>query len=529
MESSRPCKSCGERNLIQDDQTGDSVCYSCGVVQDFDNFQAHIGGLTGPAGTYVRVGTAGTGTVYSYKETKVYQAQKLIEDLIFKLGLSDARSTEVKAMVERVTEGEYGQGRWFTVFVGACAYVVMRRDNKMLPIVEVADLVGCDSSELGRMVNRVVNFLDLKMPEVDIVNLFKRSIKTCPSFDGISEYVIERMLKQGVFLVQCSMKWFLTTGRRPVPIVAAVLVFVAELNQLEVKIENVAKELHAAVHTCKKRYKEFLEILVKVAQVLPWGKDVTVKNILKNAPFVVQYMELKSMSKCSNKGRIKPVGIDVEDVIGDCLSKEISYAFNTNDTEKESQYFKGENSQMVGVEGPSDLQISYECLAMMYSKFLDEVSLKNSAAESGELNKRIRRRGYDLHACREWWTGKSGLSKELLLKQILEEDVGLDVNPPSFDKGQLTYERRRKKINAAKLRIQRIMHPSESGSANSDGIGLSESVNAGRKRRKMQVEIDWEDFIIETLLLHQVREDEIEKGHYNVLLELHVFDYWDSK
>lgn len=311
--------------------------------------------------------------------------------------------------------------------------------------------------------------------------------------------------------------------------VAAVLVFVAEVNQLEVKMENVAKELNVSIHTCKKRYKELLERLVKVAEALPWGKDVTVKNIIKNAPFVIQYMELKSMSKCSDQGGMKHVGISLDDILSDSLSNEICYAFDTYDRENDAQYFKVKDSRTQRTEVPDNILISHECLAMLYSKCLNEAPMVNTTVETGNSNKRISKRGYDLYACREWWTGKSRLSKELLLKQILEEDVGLDANPPSFDRGQLAYGRRREKIKAAKLRIQRITCPSESVSSNLDDVSFSKCVNDGKKRRKMQVEIGWEDFIIETLLLHQVGEDEIEKGHYMTLLDLHVFDHCNSE
>ena len=53
----------------------------------------------------------------------------------------------------------------------------------------------------------------------------------------------------------------------------------------------------------------------------------------------------------------------------------------------------------------------------------------------------------------------------------------------------------------------------------------------GRKRKKREVGIkgiDWEDCIIELLLLHQVDEDEIEEGQYNRLLDLHVFNSLSS-
>lgn len=523
MESSGSCKNCSKRTLVVDGDSGNLVCSSCGVVQDFENFQAHIGGISGPTGTFVRVGTAGSGSVYTYKQTKVYQAQKLIEDLIFRLGLAASRYDEVKAMVERITEGEYGQGRWFPVFVGACAYVVMRKDKKTLPIVEVANVVGCDSSELGRMVHRVVDFLDLKLPEFDIVSSFERAIGSCPSFSGVEEEIVGRMLKQGVFLLQCSMKWYLTTGRRPMPIVAAVLVFVAELNQVHVKIEDVAKELYVAVRTCKKRYKELLERLVKVAQLLPWGKDVTVKNIIKNASSVIQYMELKSSSRCSGKSRFDHFGFDLDDLVVDCLNKEIGYRYDTCDVEKDLQYFEVENSPTLRIEGTNNLQISHECLAMVYSKFLDHLPLLKSSAEIEEADWTKWDKGFDIYTCREWWTGKSEMTKKLLLKQIIEKDVGLNANPPSFDRGNLTYQRRREKINAAKSRIQRTMHPSEAGFGEGKDLILAQCISANNKR-KIQVDIDWEDLIIETLLLHQVREEEIEKGYYNALLDLHVFN-----
>lgn len=79
------------------------------------------------------------------------------------------------------------------------------------------------------------------------------------------------------------------------PVVVAVLVFVGAVNGVRVRMEDVAKEENVAIRTCKLRYKELLEAMVEVAQKLPWGKDVNVKNIVRNAPYVLKYMEMKSM------------------------------------------------------------------------------------------------------------------------------------------------------------------------------------------------------------------------------------------
>ncbi|KAL3522471.1 hypothetical protein ACH5RR_015305, partial [Cinchona calisaya] len=158
----------------------------------------------------------------------------------------------------------------------------------------------------------------------------------------------------------------------------------------------------------------------------------------------------------------------------ECLYKEVGYAC---DEEKDVQYFEVENSPILRTEGPNELKISHDCLDMIYSNFLDELSCVNSAAERGS--------GYDIRTCREWWTGKSEMSKKLLLKQILEKYVGLNVNPLSFNRGCLENQRRRNKINAAKLRIQKIIHPSEAVSGYGNDIFLSKCVNVGKKR-KMQ-------------------------------------------
>lgn len=528
MENSTPCQNCGERSLVTDEISENLICTSCAVVQDYNNFQAHIGGIIGPAGTYIRTGTSGSGNNYSYKETKIYKAGVLIDDLLFKMNFSVSSIDEVKKMIETITEGEYGQGDWFSIFVGACAYVVRRKNGNLLPITDVAALICCDTYELGRMINRVVSFLDLKLPEFDIVNLYETTIRNSPSFSNVEVEKKERILKQGVFLVQCLVKWFVTTGRRPVQVVVAVLAFVGQLNQVDVKIEDLASELNVAAVTCKLRYKELLERLVEVARALPWGKDVTVKNVVKFAPFVIQYMEMKSMG--NGRKEIKnsdSVGFEMGYFVSDCLqerSNNMIDSYRPNEEDDCSHNIEQEQSHSLNFDDLDKFNISPECLNMIYSKFMEEVSDFRSTLEHGKENRKRRKRNDDYLACTDWWKGKSELSKKLSLKKILEKDVGMDVMPPAFVNGCLTYQRRRERIEAAKTRIRNIMCPSNAGSGDGNSHCLSTSAKKEKKKRKRHVDVDWEDLIIETLLLHQVKEEEIEKGYYKTLMDLHVFN-----
>lgn len=527
------CKACGLRTLIRDDATENMICDSCGTVQDFINYQERAFNINGPTGVFISIGSSGCGSVLNYKEKKIYEANNLIDDVVFKLGLTGgSKVREIRDMISKVTDGRFGssESRWFSIFVGACVYVVMRSDDKSLSIEEVSSVVGCDIHELGRMVMRVIEHLGMKLPGFDIVGSFERVVRSLSILNRVEEDVLERMRKQGIFLVQCAVKWFLTTGRRPLPVVVAVLVLVAELNGVEgVKIEEVAREVHVAVSTCRLRYKELLEMIVKVAQeILPWGKDVNVKNAVKNAPLVIRYLETKCMSKSGGERKgLESTKFDLGEVVGECFSKNVEYGVEEDSFEYEDlRYFELEDAtgfDKAGIDEVDKLQLSHECLSMVYDKFLKDGGCGRYMEGNGKVLGRKSERELEIQAT-EWWNGKSELSKKLLLKQLLEKDVGFSVMPPSFVNGCTKVKKRRAKINAAKLRIDRIMNPWKSDSGSGKACTAEGALDRKRKRKSLVKDIDWEDFVIETLLLHQVKEEEIEKGYYNTLMDLHVFN-----
>ncbi|KAH9330279.1 hypothetical protein KI387_002387, partial [Taxus chinensis] len=94
------------------------------------------------------------------------------------------------------------------------------------------------------------------------------------------------------------------------------------------------------------------------------------------------------------------------------------------------------------------------------------------------------------------------------------------------------------KINAAKLRISEIKKSISKYLCWKDNAGQSYKermkdnlrktgalsfLSKKRKRKDGKCGIDWEDYIIECLLLHEADEKQIEDGHYSALLDLHVF------
>ncbi|RZC67683.1 hypothetical protein C5167_011362 [Papaver somniferum] len=509
------CKNCKKNTVIRDDITDNLVCETCGLVQSIgDNLVQSFGGLSDFDGTSVRVGDD-----YTYKENKIYNAKNDIKEITDRFQFSSRKTIEVEQMIDEITEGEFGAGRWFSILVGACSYVVRRRDNLPLSMREVASVIACDYHELGRMVLRVVDFLDLKLPEFDIVAFFEFSLKHSHSFAQVSEERKDEMVKQGTFLVQCLVKWFVTTGRQPNPIVAAIMVFVAELNQVKVQIEDIAKEVHAGVNTSKRRHGELLQILVKVGQPLPWGKNLTVKNVVNNAPSILRYMELKSRVKPSEKSKnINNFRSEFEEIICGCLSKEMEFTEDGSYIGDDLQYYNVEDRSVTLSESVTDLdklKISQDCLSKIYTKFSNDGTSPEAMAEKEEEHPRKRRKELGLQSAQDWWRGNSELSEKLSLREVLEKNVGYNNLPPSFVANKIACQRRREKINAARFRIGETM-----GKPASSELKNGKEMPYGAKGGNM----DWEDCIIEILLLHRVKEEEIEKGHYSTLLDLHVFD-----
>ncbi|KAF3509329.1 hypothetical protein F2Q69_00008955 [Brassica cretica] len=326
------------------------------------------------------------------------------------------KDEEIKRMINKITDGEFGQGEWFLVLISACCYVLVRREGKgVLSMGEISEEVGIDLHQLGSMVKRVVEYLGFELEEYDLVGLFVKTVNDSSRLRGVDVKKKKRL-----------------------------------------KVADLAKDCKVSLVTCKTRYKELSEKLVKVAREvgLPWARDVTVKNVVRHSGVLFGLMEEKSMRKRRDES-VRSDGVCLKEIVRDCLNKEAKYSYDDDDDD-----------------------------------------------DGG-----VRRSGFEMVSSEDWWKGRSKMSQRLTLKEVLEKDVGLDDLPP-YIKGCASVERRREKIKAAKLRINAIQHPCDKIS----GSELCLEIEHMEKKRKIGSEINQEDLVIETLLLHSVSDEEIEKG-----------------
>ncbi|XP_072990452.1 plant-specific TFIIB-related protein PTF2 [Typha latifolia] len=520
------CWSCGVGRVITDLDSGGLVCDSCGRVHSASALVSQT--------TFTADGRPDSSTqlLYSvgdfgYRERKLHAATLAASNLLTSLGLNPSRASEALRLALDATDGELAtpSSAFLLALAAASAYIVMRRHHLPVSLAQVARAVYCDPRDLAHLAGRLARHLDLPpLPAFDADRYLEHAVRNSPSLSAADNP--EKLISQGRFLLHCSTKWALTTGRHPLPMVAAIIFFVAEVNgQLSVSIDEIARDLYAGIATSRLRHKELKQTLVRVAKaLLPWGEDVTAKNLVQNAPLLLQLMAMKTNSKPSEEASF------LDEFTFD--PSELANAYSFTAGKEECKYFQLENGEGDGDdEKMESLKLSGECLVSAYDNVLERLASLKNPRELGKdqgNKKRGRGGGLDIEAWTDSCKTRLEANKDLSFEEIIGRDVGYDAPPPSFVNGKELRSLRRAKIEAARLRINEVMKPQSAAAdlqVRKDECPGERAV--GRKRRRKRKGdrggIDWEDCIIEVLLLHRVEEEEIEQGQYNRLLDLHVF------
>ncbi|KAJ3673001.1 hypothetical protein LUZ60_006375 [Juncus effusus] len=506
------CPSCGPAStIITDPDTNALICLSCGAeVGPSSLFINQIpltcsGGIDQTAVSYV--------SSFTYLDRKIRGATAFLKALADRLGLSALRAEEALQLARDATDGSLAlEGTLFLKDLSAsCVYIVARRHNLPLSISEVASSVGSDPHDLSLLIKRISLTLSLPpLPSFDSGAALERFVKSSSLLKSSSK--TGEIIGQGRFLLYCSTKWSLSTGRHPLPVIAAVLAIVVQgLGFKEVGVDEMAGELGVVVSTSRVRYRELVGVLVRVARVLlPWGKDVEEGNLVGNLPVLIRLMELKAKGR-EDEGFLEGfrVGRLLEGIEG---------GLKVGGRGKEGEYFRNEKKGLGFSDG---VKISGEGVLRVSESVGERVKrLKNGGKRKRGFNgggfEEEEGFGLRLDLDEKRWKCMKGLSVD----EVLSLDVGFDALPPSFVRGVELRELRRERIEKAKCRIEKVRTGCDDLK---EGEKKREKKRARKRKGGVDDCMDWEDCIIELLLLHGVNEGEIEEGQYRRLLDLHVY------
>ncbi|CAL5013715.1 unnamed protein product [Urochloa decumbens] len=563
-----PCLSCGERAVIPDPDSGVLVCTSCGVIHDGGASEfVHQATFTDSGGLDHRVSTLIRNSSDSaYRDQKISGASAAITSIATGLGLSPTRAEEVLRMAKSATDGELATpgSAFLPALAAACSLLVARSHRLPLSLVEAAEAAFCSAPALADLVSRVAAQLSLPpLPCLDYAAALDRAVNLSPSLTAAAGQKTEAIRAQARFLLRCASKWSLTTGRYPLPLIAALVTFSAEVNGVtSLSLEDIAQDISAGIRTTNRRYKELVDALVHVArQLLPWGADVNAKNLLLNAPVLLRLMEMRTQSDPSEEF-LESFAPNIAGIVQAHTSVDDDESKYLQITPVDADEFDFDN--FVPEEKVfEDQKITEKGLSDAYQNVLKRLT---QLQKLGKVSKGAdrRKRGKGGLELEPWMnTVVDGWKKDMLLEDVVDIDIGYDAPPPSFTTGVELKKQRRARIEAAKQRIDSIRkapaapaassnHP-QPGARNEDACPpqklirkkrggkreddidriilsdnleeMADSPDGKKKRRKRgsRDSIDWEDCIIELLLLHGANEAEIEQGQYRRLLELHVF------
>ncbi|KAF8653824.1 hypothetical protein HU200_061948 [Digitaria exilis] len=561
------CLSCGEGAVISDPDSGVLVCTSCGRIHDGGASEfVHQATFNDSGGLDLRVSTLVRNTSDSaYRDQKIAGATAVITSIATRLGLSPLRAEEALRMAKSATGGELASpnSAFLPALAAACALLVARSHRLPLSIAEAAEAAFCSAPALADLVSRVAAQLSLPpLPCFDYPAALDRAVRLSPSLTAAAGDKTEAILAQARFLLRCASKWSLTTGRFPLPLVAALVTFSAEVNGVtSLSVEIIAQDISAGTRTSLRRYKELVDALVHVArQLLPWGADVNAKNLLLNAPVLLRLMEMRSQSDPSEEF-LESFAPNISGIVQ-------AYSSVDNDESKYLQIDSMGTDEFdfdnFGQEEKifEDQKITEKGLSDAYQNVLKRLAQLQKLGKVGKAADRRKRWKGGLEL--EPWMDAvdDDWKSDMTLEDVVDINIGYDAPPPSFTAGMELKKQRRARIEAAKKRIDAIrkapaapaasanhsqpavrnedacpqkLTRNKHGEKRADEIDrivpsdnleeMPDSPDVRKKRRKRGScdGIDWEDCIIELLLLHGANEAEIEQGQYRRLLELHVF------
>ncbi len=160
------CRRCGEAGVFYDDFTGSSVCEFCGNVEEesalrSDNvaFEENIPGVNRhiQQNPQLLPRSSSTAAVALKKVAPLARRLKILEKTLI---------DQAKELIKQVLTTPLRHCRAEFV-AGCCLYIVIRKNSKPIPLMDVASQVPADVYHFGKLYSKIVSLLSVALPDVD--------------------------------------------------------------------------------------------------------------------------------------------------------------------------------------------------------------------------------------------------------------------------------------------------------------------------------------------------------------------------
>ncbi|KAL9655940.1 hypothetical protein ABK040_007561 [Willaertia magna] len=346
----------------------------------------------------------------------------------------------------------YTKEKWLDGIIAGSIYIICRREHLPITLLDLSEVLGTTIFELGKKYKEICSTLNIKVDQLDpeilcdkIVNNFTDRFK--------DEEEKNNAILRTRRLVRVAIKEWLDTGRRPIGLVGAALKLSMESFKIKTSFEDLAEHLNIGKGSLRDRYNELKELMLNLSKNLPWSHEITNKSLIRHLPFLLDFVE---QLRDIHRTKIEPSTEEIQE----SNNTVVNMAPN-NDNEN--------NELPISIEDNSVVEVT---------KPLIPVELTQSTLN----NQGLQTKGKQFKAISDI---NSKVSHAL---------------PPAFVKSHLNRERRKQKVEQAKIRISNSLH------------GIKEDQN-NNNNTLINQRMDQEDLEIERLLLEGVAEQSIINGY----------------
>jgi len=562
MLSKEKCQECECTSIVSDKASGSRVCEGCGYVLEESIVRSEVspGDWLPKTGSFVSTEYSGgglhagrhglRGPIISGNESNRSKllANDKVRGICQLLRLPSKVANEGFTMLALAVNTKWGRGRWVDLLAASCIYIVCRRANIPLSLIDVAGSIQCDVFTLGRTYTKLLGLLDCgPLPTVDPVIYIEKACQDLGIVDvhpGVRVGSNNPVAQCAVQLLDIAKDEWLTSGRNACPLAAASLALslntypiiadavfgrarkqpklpmreamegrsVDRLNRFHLigKVEKVLGVSHKALTT---RLRELIDCTLRCARDMPWSSDVSSDNIEIHLPAILEYINLHRRTSrcespygqfdatCSSNGQL-PL------LLPPCNPLALPHTINN---------------------APHPAELFASSTPIPYA-----ISWNRNRSLSPSVHSQSCNTDTD-------WRSESVEDASALMVTPYCGQSSSSALPPSFLKGSAEFEARKRKV----ARVQRILQArlyavaaepenkcyaleSRHPTANSDlpvkSKPLSGDGDLGRrlscdfpleKTEQEDNEMDREDLVISRLLLHGVSPEVLAEGYYN--------------
>ncbi|WUR03490.1 transcription factor IIIB 70 kDa subunit (BRF1) [Vairimorpha necatrix] len=245
------CSNCNSSNTATDSVQGVVYCTNCGMVQE-ENIIVNTINFTDNGtkstlnGKIINIDSKHVGT--QYVDASFY-IKNTISSICSNMGLGNNFLECSYRYYRLLLPYNLSKGKSILYTLSACIYIVCREEKTPHLLIDFSNALNIDVFKIGKSFNKIVEVLNLNIPNVDPTLYIQRYIIKLnlknPKITSLALRIISRMNRD-----------WITTGRRPNNICGVAILIASRVYNEERSIIEIAKVVHVSETILRKRLME---------------------------------------------------------------------------------------------------------------------------------------------------------------------------------------------------------------------------------------------------------------------------------